>query len=62
MSLKHVDLPEGLEVIEDYAFANCQIESLKLPKSLIRVGKYAFENTPLNEEIKYLLETEFGWY
>ena len=47
-SITNVVIPEGVEVIEDWAFKDChQIQILKLPKSLKRIGFGAFTSTKL---------------
>lgn len=39
--LEEVTVPEGVQVIEDYAFESCEaLKELKLPASLVNVGKY----------------------
>lgn len=41
--LKHVILPESLDVIGDYALCNCvKITTLKLPSHMSSIGRYAF--------------------
>ena len=35
-------IPEGVEEIGDYAFAGTQIQSVTLPRSIRRIGAYAF--------------------
>lgn len=42
--LKHVEVPEGVEKITDFAFYNSEIESVKLPDSIKRIGDEAFSN------------------
>ena len=38
-SLKEVDLPHGLEIIEEYAFAHCGLKRVTLPKTVKQVGE-----------------------
>lgn len=38
------EIPEGIESIGDYAFCNCDINTIKFPQSLKKIGKYAFQN------------------
>ena len=42
--LKHVEVPEGVEKITDFAFYNSEIESVKLPNSIKKIGDEAFSN------------------
>ena len=42
--LKHVEVPEGVEKITDFAFYNSEIESVKLPNSIKKIGDAAFSN------------------
>ena len=42
--LKHVEVPEGVEKITDFAFYNSEIESVKLPDSIKKIGDEAFSN------------------
>lgn len=43
-SLKNIFLPEGLEVIESYAFSNTSITNINLPSSLKEISDYAFSD------------------
>ena len=45
---EEVTLPEGLEVIGEYAFEDCHITSINFPSSLIEVGEHAFLNISLS--------------
>jgi hypothetical protein len=48
-ALRKVTLPEGLEVIGDFAFAFCaQLETVVLPASLTTIGKGAFQGSAIN--------------
>ena len=47
-TITKVVVPEGVEVIEDWAFEKCyELQILKLPKSLKRIGFGAFTSTKL---------------
>ena len=49
--LKHVEIPEGVEKITDFAFYNSEIQSIKLPDSIKRIGDEAFSNCHNLKEI-----------
>lgn len=49
--LKHAEVPEGVEKITDFAFYNSEIESIKLPDSIKRIGDEAFSNCHNLKEI-----------
>ena len=49
--LKHVEVPEGVEEINDFAFYCSEIESVKLPDSVKRIGDEAFSNCHHLKEI-----------
>lgn len=49
--LKHVEVPEGVEKIIDFAFYNSEIQSIKLPDSIKRIGDEAFSNCHNLKEI-----------
>ena len=65
--LKHVDVPEGVEKITDFAFYNSEIESIKLPGSIKRIGDEAFSNCHnlkeinLGNGVKQLGNYVFSW-
>lgn len=42
VNIREFVMPEGLEVIQDNAFSGCQMETLDLPSSVWKLGKYAF--------------------
>lgn len=45
LKVRKIELPEGLEYIEQAAFSNCfYLKDLKLPKSLKKIGPGAFAN------------------
>lgn len=44
-NLTEITLPEGLEIIGDYAFASYNIATIKLPKTLTEIGDNAFTGT-----------------
>ena len=48
-SLKSVKLPEGLLSIGDYAFSECALENITIPKTVCVFGKTAFRWNPLLE-------------
>lgn len=50
--LKRVDLEEGVETIEDWAFISSPIESIELPKSIRNIGSNAFLGTPIRKSIE----------
>lgn len=59
-ALENVTLYEGLKEIESNAFLNCKkLKSIKIPKSVTRIGDYAFGYSWDNEAIKY---TDFTIY
>lgn len=41
-SLSHIDIPEGVLTIGDYAFAGCSLDSATLPSTLESIGDDAF--------------------
>ena len=49
--LKHVEVPEGVKEINDFAFYCSEIESVKLPDSVKRIGDEAFSNCHHLKEI-----------
>lgn len=49
--LKHVEVPERVEKITDFAFYNSEIESVKLPDSIKKIGDEAFSNCHNLKEI-----------
>lgn len=40
-------IPEGVETVGEYAFANSQIESVIIPSSTEKISAYAFENSTI---------------
>ena len=46
-------IPEGVEVIEPYAFDFIHARKIVLPESLVTIGSGAFRNAPLTEEMNY---------
>lgn len=52
--LTEVNFPDSIEIIDDRAFYNCKLTTLKLPKSLRRVGVSAFAS------LNYLLDIDFN--
>lgn len=65
--LKHVEVPEGVERITDFAFYNSEIESVKLPDSIKKIGDEAFSNchnlkeVNLGNGVKQLGNYVFSW-
>ena len=65
--LKHVEVPEGVEKIIDFAFYNSEIQSIKLPDSIKRIGDEAFSNchnlkeVNLGNGVKQLGNYVFSW-
>ena len=51
--LKHVEVPEGVEKITDFAFYNSEIESVKLPDSIKKIGDEAFSNCHNLKEVNF---------
>ncbi len=39
-----VDIPDGINKIPDYAFANCALTSVTIPDSVTEIGNYSFSN------------------
>lgn len=49
-SLERIALPEGIEVIEDFAFMDCvALHTVDLPTTLKKIGLEAFSNTALTQ-------------
>ena len=40
----HIEVPEGIERIDDYAFDNLFVMNISLPSTLREIGDYAFRN------------------
>ena len=65
--LKHVEIPEEVEKITDFAFYNSEIESVKLPDSIKKIGDEAFSNchnlkeVNLGNGVKQLGNYVFSW-
>ena len=51
--LKHVEVPEGVEKITDFAFYNSEIESVKLPDSIKKIGDEAFSTCHNLKEVNF---------
>ncbi len=49
IDLTHVEIPESITEIGDYAFAGAKLESLDIPKAVTRIGKKAFHLHHLTE-------------
>lgn len=66
MDIQHIDIPEGVEVIDEYAFKRCeQLESVTLPSTIKRIESGAFcrckklRRVELPEDIEYVAEDAF---
>ncbi len=57
-SLSEVRLPEGLEQIGEYAFANTELTSIKIPSTVTSIGGEAFTTTPGLSEVIFAEGTE----
>ena len=55
-NLTEVTLEEGVEVIEDWAFINCNIDKIKLPKSLKSVGGNAFLGNKVKPQVTEFMD------
>lgn len=42
VSLKEIELPSGLEIIEEYCFCNSGVQRVNFPRSLKEVENFAF--------------------
>jgi len=47
--LAEVDLSDNIQIIENYAFKNTNLESIVFPESLLKIGEGAFENSTILE-------------
>ena len=46
--LETIDIPDSIDVIDEYAFCNCaSLKKIKIPQSTKRIGLFAFYNTSL---------------
>ena len=67
VGLKHVEVPEGVEEITDFAFYNSEVESIKLPDSVKKIGDEAFSHCynlkeiNLGDGVKQLGNYVFSW-
>lgn len=51
-SLEKIIIPNGVKVIEDYAFCNCtKLKSVILLKGIITIGRYAFAHSDIDKAI-----------
>ena len=55
-NLEEVILEEGVETIEDWAFINCNITSIRLPQSLRSVGNNAFLGNVIKSDVEQFME------
>ena len=61
--LKEIIIPEGITELDDSAFSYCtSLRRITLPKSLIKIGDYAFHNCRLEEMIIPEKVEEIGKY
>lgn len=49
ITLQHIEIPYGVEIIDDYAFNGAQLKTLKLPDSVIEIRRGAFYYHQLKE-------------
>ena len=49
--LTSIIIPEGVQTIGNYAFANNKLTIIIIPSSVKYIGDYAFSNNPLLENI-----------
>lgn len=62
-SVKHVDLPVTLKVIEYGAFRRCwYLNSILLPEGLRRIGKYCFSESKIEEFVSPASMEAIGAY
>lgn len=55
IAIKKVEISEGVTVIGDRAFQNClSLTEASIPASILRIGKYAFDNCSLLETIDFI--------
>lgn len=58
-NIKNLVVPEGIEEIDSFAFANCPLlKSVKLPKSLKRMGLKVFDGCPNLKSIRFESELD----
>lgn len=48
-NLRTVNLPKGLQVIDECAFYECPITKIDLPEELLSIGRISFQDTKLKE-------------
>ena len=53
-SLTEIIIPEGTKTLCQYAFSFTPIEKITLPKSLVTIEDYVFNNSPSLKEVVYL--------
>ena len=53
-NLKEIILPEGLEIIDDYAFAATKLKEITFPSTVHTIGYMAFDNCEMLEKIVFL--------
>ena len=52
-SLRAIDLPDSLEVIERGAFAQCGLERVEIPRGVTEIGARAFEGCAGLAEVRF---------
>lgn len=61
--LKHIELPESLQRIEDYTFENCtQLKSIDIPDNVEYIGRSAFASSAIETFTAPSKLTEIGNY
>ena len=51
-TIKHVKIGDGIQVIENNAFAGCElVETISLPNTINKIGDFAFKKTAITEII-----------
>ena len=55
-NLREIVIEDGVEVIEDWAFISCNIESISLPQTLKTVGNNAFLGTRVKKDVEDFME------
>jgi len=53
-NLFSVNMSEGIKIIDNYAFARCEnlANMMYIPESIIRIGAYVFEDTPVLDDLE----------
>ena len=67
LSLASVSLSDTIEIIDDYAFAYCNLISISLSNRLVKIGNHSFDNCSklssisLPSTLKYIGDSAFAW-